>query len=81
MIEVIGRRTVRTRKDHVCFGCGRNFPKGTSMECSFVVDDRPWTCYLCATCQKISASLKYGDEYGFGDLREDALRKESAENG
>lgn len=81
MIEVIGRQTVRTRKDHVCFGCGRNFPKGTSMERSFVVDDHPWTCYLCTTCQEISASMKYGDEYGFGELREDALRKEGAENG
>lgn len=81
MIEVIGRQIVKTRKDHVCFGCGRNFPKGTQMERSFVVDDRPWTCYLCPTCQEISASMKYGDEYGFGELREDALRKERDENG
>lgn len=81
MAEVIGQKTVKTRKDHVCFGCGRNFPKGSLMERSCVVDNGLWTCYLCSTCQKISASLKYGDEYGFGDLREYALEKEGANNG
>ena len=38
MTEVIGQKTVKTRKDHVCFGCGRNFPKGTLMERSCVID-------------------------------------------
>lgn len=80
MAEVIGQKTVKTRKDHVCFGCGRNFPKGSLMERSCVVDNGLWTCYLCPTCKKISASLKYGDEYGFGDLREYALEKEGADD-
>lgn len=82
MIEVIGQKTVKTRKDHVCFGCGRNFPQGNLMERSCVVDNGLWTCYLCLTCKKISASLKYGDEFGFGELREEALRKDGgADNG
>lgn len=82
MTEVIGQKTVKTRKDHVCFGCGRNFSKGTSMERSCVIDnDGIWTCFLCPTCQKISASLKYGDEFGFGDLREYALKKEDKKDG
>lgn len=82
MAEVIGQKTVKTRKDHVCFGCGRKFPSGTSMERSCVIDDRPWTCYLCPTCQKIAASMKYGDEFGFGELREEAIRKDGgADNG
>lgn len=51
------------------------------MERSCVVDsDGIWTCFLCPTCKKISASLKYGDEFGFGDLREYALEKEGADN-
>lgn len=83
MTEVIGQKTVKTRKDHVCFGCGRNFSKGTLMERSCVIDsDGIWTCFLCPTCKKISASLKYGDEFGFGELREEALRKDGgADNG
>lgn len=81
MTEVIGRKTVKTRKDHVCFGCGRNFPKGALMERSCVIDNSIWACYLCPTCQKISASLKYGDEFGFGDLREYTLKKEDKKDG
>ena len=80
MTEVIGQKTVKTRKDHVCFGCGRNFSKGTLMERSCVVDNGLWTCYLCPTCKKISASLKYRDEFYFGELRKEALEKESADN-
>ena len=80
MTEVIGQKTVKTRKDHVCFGCGRNFPKGSLMERSCVVDNGLRTCYLCSACQKVSASLKYGDEYGFGDLREEALRMDGGED-
>ena len=81
MAEVIGQKTVKTRKDRVCFGCGRNFPKGSLMERSCVVDNGLWTCYLCSACQKISASLKCGDEFGFGDLREYTLKKKDKKDG
>lgn len=76
MDEVIGRRMVKIRKPHVCFGCGREFPAGSQMEKSFVVDYDPWTCYLCTTCQKASMELNWYDEYGFGELRERALEME-----
>lgn len=81
MSKVIGQKIVKTRKDHVCFGCGRNFPSGTSMERSCVIDGSLWTCYLCPTCQEITSLMKYEDEYGFGDLREYALDKEGFNNG
>lgn len=81
MPEVIGQKTVKTRKDHVCFGCGRNFPKGTLMERSCVVDNGLWTCYLCKSCQKASSELNWKDEYGFGELRERALEIERAKMG
>lgn len=76
MIDVIGRKIVKTRKPHVCFGCGREFPEGTEMERSCVVDDKLWTSYLCATYQKTTQSMKWGDEFGFSELRESALEIE-----
>lgn len=80
MSEVIGRKMVKTRKPHVCFGCGREFPAGTRMESSFVVDDKPWSCYLCKTCLKVEAELyPTWDEYGLGELRERALEIEVTE--
>lgn len=83
VIDVIGRKMITTRKPHVCFGCGRPFPPKTKMERSAVVDDVMWTCYLCETCVDVSQELGYGDEYGFGELRERALELESerAKNG
>lgn len=76
MIDVIGRKIVKTRKPHVCFGCGREFPKGTEMERSCIVDGELWTSYLCSTCQKITQNMRWGDEFGFGELRETALEAE-----
>lgn len=77
-MDVAGRKVVKTRVDHVCFGCGRKFCRGTMMERSCVFDGTPWTCYLCESCQKASAELGWQDEYGFGDLRERALEIERA---
>lgn len=34
--------------------------------------------YLCETCNKISSEMHYGDEYGFGDFRDEALERENA---
>lgn len=81
MSDVIGRRIIKTRKPHICFGCGREFPSGSTMERSCVVDGTLWTCYLCATCQVVSSELSWGDEYGFGDLRERALEIEALKGG
>lgn len=76
-MDVIGRKVVLTRKSHVCFGCGREFSKGTNMERSCVVDGGgAWTCYLCQTCIDISSEIRDGDEYCYGDLREEALERE-----
>ena len=77
-MDVVGRKFVKTRVAHICFGCGRKFCKGSMMERSCVVDGTPWTCYLCESCQKASAELGWQDEYGFGDLRERALEIEKA---
>lgn len=76
-MDVLGRKIVLIRKPHVCFGCGREFSKGTNMERSCVVDcGVAWTCYLCTTCVNISSEMRYNDEFGFADLREEALERE-----
>ena len=76
-MDVLDRKIVLTRKSHICFGCGREFPKGTNMERSCVVDGgTAWTCYLCPTCTDIVSEMRYDDEFSYGDLREEALEKE-----
>lgn len=32
--------------------------------------------YLCKTCDTIVSHMRWGDEYGFGELREEALKME-----
>lgn len=81
MSEVLNPHMVKTRKPHVCFGCGREFSKSTMMERSAVIDDGAWTCYLCETCLSITQKMRYGDEFGHGDLREEALEIEAALGG
>lgn len=80
MAEIIGRKIVTTKKPHICFGCSREFPKRTKMERSYVVDRTVWTCYLCPTCIEITSLMRWGDEFGYGDLREEALEKEKRGN-
>ena len=71
-----GEKIVKTRKEHRCFGCCRLFPAGTEMQRTVCVDDVIWTCYLCKTCAEITSELEWWDEYGQGDLREEAMRRE-----
>jgi hypothetical protein len=78
MSDVLRSKTVHTRKPHVCFGCGREFPKGTMMESQGVKDGGTvFTCYLCDTCNDITNRMSFGDDYGFGDLRDEAEEEEN----
>ena len=79
MPDVIGSHFVKTRKPHVCFGCGRRFPENTRMEKSFVTDGKPFSCYLCETCYSITQTMRWDDEFGYGDLRDEALEREAQE--
>ena len=78
-MDIIGRKIVITRKLHVCFGCAREFPKGTKMERSCVIDDVVRTDYLCMTCVDISSELESGDMFGYGDLKEEAIIREGGD--
>lgn len=65
---------VTTRKPHVCFGCGRKFNPPANMIAAACVDGgRVESYYLCETCDTVTRNMEYGDEFGFSDLREDAL--------
>ena len=75
-MDIIGRKIVTTRKPHFCFGCGREFLKGTKMERSCVIDVEPRTDYLCMTCVDITSNMRWGDEYGYSELRAEALERE-----
>ena len=77
-MDILGIKIVLTRTPHICFGCGREFLKGTNRERSCVVDGGcAWTCYLCPTCTDIRSEMRYDDEFGYADLREEALEREN----
>lgn len=71
--DIVGRSLVKTKKPHVCFGCGRKFKSGSQMEKSLVTGDSPWSCYLCATCREVLKTFPYIEEFGFGGLKQAAL--------
>ena len=80
-MDIFARKIVLTRKSHVCFGCGREFSKGTKMEKSCVVEcGKLRTDYLCMTCVDITSDMRWDDEFGFSDLREEALEREGIAN-
>lgn len=71
---------VTTRVVHVCFGCGRMFPPRTKMISAAYADDGTVNSYhLCETCENIVAHMDSGEEYCFGDLRNEALEVERAD--
>ena len=76
-MDILSRKIVLTRKHHICFGCGREFPNGTKMERSCVVEcGTARTDYLCMTCVDITSHMRWDDEFGYSELREEALERE-----
>ena len=77
MSFILSHKEVITRRDHICFGCRRKFPRNTKMVRESVKDDVVFTVYLCPTCYRITCDeLEYGDEYCEGDLYERAVEIE-----
>ena len=77
MSEILSSKIVKTRTAHNCFGCAREFPIGTKMLKEGVLDsNKVFSCYLCETCQTIVGNMRYNDEFGYGDLKEEALETE-----
>lgn len=70
-MSIISSKTVKTRKEHTCFGCRRKMPKGSKLERITSVDGGDIsTNYWCNVCQSYwNEHMEYGDEIGFGELK------------
>jgi hypothetical protein len=66
MNELLFEKDVKTRTEHHCYFCGRNFKKGTTMHKITIVDDYGiLDIYTCLTCEKLKD--KY-PEYCFDEI-------------
>ena len=70
MSTLISEKWVKTRKPHKCFGCAKEYPKGSYMSRSSVTDcGTVWESYLCEVCQEYAAqNIDRYDSYGYGEL-------------
>lgn len=70
-MTIIKQNSVKTRKEHYCFGCARKMPKGSKMESITSVDGGDIsTVYWCDVCHEYwNEHMSYGDEIGYGELR------------
>jgi hypothetical protein len=77
MSTILRHKYVTTRKPHICFGCGRNILSPARMASMAYADGGTAESYcLCKTCDAITSRMDSYDEYGFGELREEALKME-----
>ena len=77
MSTILRHKYVTTRKPHICFGCGRNILSPARMASMVYADGgTAESYYLCKTCDAITSRMDSYDEYGFGELREEALKME-----
>lgn len=78
MSTILRHKYVMTRKPHICFGCGREFEPPVKMISAASADGGTVeSYYLCETCDTIVSRMRWDDEYGFGELREEALKIET----
>lgn len=81
MAENLRYKIVTTRKPHICFGCGRKInPPSKIVSAAYADCGTVESYYLCETCDDIVSDMRYDDEYGYGDLRDEALERERKTN-
>ena len=70
---IISQKTVITRKEHRCFGCGRRIPVGSRMtRITYSTDRVLSTEYWCRVCSEYwRVFMGYDDEISCGDLARD----------
>lgn len=68
---VINSKKVKTRKKHNCFGCAREFPKGSGLEATTHAEEESIeTTYWCNVCLEYwRRHMKHGDMIMFGELK------------
>jgi hypothetical protein len=78
MSTLLSSKLVKTKREHICFGCGRKFDKDTNMiRSSFADNGTAFTTYLCQSCEKYCHdNFDYGDEFSFGELKDGVLEME-----
>jgi len=63
-VKTLSSKIVKTRKQHQCFYCIRNFPKKTKMmSCTFVDNGKISTNYQCKTCQELFKTVNYSSMF------------------
>lgn len=82
MTELLRSKKVKTRKDHICQGCGKKIEKGSNVQADTLVDGGDiWRLYHCDECWNWwenvcgkCTSLKYGqciaENYPIGAISE-----------
>ena len=72
MSNVLSSKTVKTRKDHICWGCDKIYPPGSYMGCVSQADEGTvWTVYWCQICTEYISRSRYWDHndvYGRGEI-------------
>lgn len=68
----LSNKTVKTRKEHRCWGCSRTFPKGAMLNVNTTKDSEGFDrTYWCGTCVMVwNKHFGYDDMIGEGDLIE-----------
>ena len=71
-MDQLSLKIVKIRKPHKCWGCTKEFPVGTEMKYSVIVDQGEFSStYWCEKCEEFLDTLEYWqleDGFAFGDL-------------
>ena len=69
--DTLEHKSVKIRKPHKCFGCGRKMPKGTNMDKITQVDNGEFFHgYYCLVCTHYwHEHMSSDDEIGEGELK------------
>ena len=79
---MIREKEVITRKPHKCFGCGRNFNKGSKMLLSVAKEgNKLYNIYLCPTCKELITDCELGEDINLGGKSYQAIQFEGDFNG
>lgn len=74
--QIISSNIVNIRSEQNCYGCGRKFPKGSSMESmACKINNHMCRKYFCTSCHKImnKKPRDYFDKMSYGELLLNAL--------
>lgn len=76
--KIISEQIVTTRNDHKCYGCGRNFTKGSSMNSAVCkINGNVSRRYFCEACHHTMVTTnKTIDQFCYGDLLRESLTYE-----